>query len=457
VTRRIALFGGSFNPPGLHHRAVAEVLSGEFDEVVVVPCGPRPDKPVTNDVEPYYRAAMVDMAFRGMAHVRVELFDLEAATFTRNHLLERRFANQGEVWHVVGADLVQKGADGLSAIEREWEEGARLWREGRFAVVTRPGFQLQAGELPPNVRCFPVQSTGASSDIRQRAFQHASVDGLVTPEVAAFIERHGLYRGVAVSRQTRFCPDTSRLLLVADEASPQALATARAIGPSTGDDPSLVVVVGGDGTMLRAIRQHWRRRVPLYGINVGHLGFLLNDVRADAPFERDLVLYLAPLLLVEVETIGGEQKSSVAFNDAWVERMTGQTAWIEVKVNGQVRLPQLVADGALVSTAAGSTSYARAMGATPLPLDTPGLVLVGSNVLRPEFWRPAVLPLDSTVELTTLDAVKRPIQAYIDGICQGQVRWLRARVSNIAAVELAYHPGHDPATKLARIQFPAHR
>jgi NAD kinase len=127
---------------------------------------------------------------------------------------------------------------------------------------------------------------------------------------------------------------------------------------------------------------------------------------------------------------------------------------VQVKVNGIERIARMVGDGVLVSTAAGSASYARAMGATPLPLNTSALLLVGSNVLRPAFWKPAVLPLDSQIELTTLDVEKRPLQGYIDGVFQGQVRSMRARVSNIAAVELAFEPEFDPATKLAQIQFP---
>ena len=207
--------------------------------------------------------------------------------------------------------------------------------------------------------------------------------------------------------------------------------------------------------MLRAIHNLWRLRVPFYGINVGHLGFLLNETSPLEHEGEELVLSNIPLLYAEAESMAGECRSALAFNDAWVERATGQTAWIQVKVNGEERLPQLVADGALVATSAGSTAYARAMGAPSLPLNTPALLLVGSNVLRPDFWRPVVLPLDSQVELTTLDPDKRPLQAYIDGVFQGStVRRLSARVSNSAAVEMVFPPQHDPAAKLARIQFP---
>jgi NAD+ kinase len=220
------------------------------------------------------------------------------------------------------------------------------------------------------------------------------------------------------------------------------------------EEPDLIVVVGGDGTMLRAIRQHWRRRVPFFGINTGHLGFLLNDSPQADPHQQDLVLYRLPLLLVEVESLDGRRTAALAFNDAWVERATGQTAWLKLLVNDAEKIEKLVADGVLIATPAGSTSYARAMGATPLPLYTGALLLVGSNVLHPPQWRPAVLPGDSRIEVRTHDPVKRPLNAFIDGIPQGNVQAFHARVSNIAGVELAFLPDHDPSLKLAKLQFP---
>lgn len=102
MTKRIAIFGGSFDPPGLHHYEIAKALSEEFDKVIIVPCGPRPDKVSTNDVEAIHRATMVDLTFRNLKNVEVELFDLENATFTRTHHLEEKFSQEGELWHVIG-------------------------------------------------------------------------------------------------------------------------------------------------------------------------------------------------------------------------------------------------------------------------------------------------------------------------------------------------------------------
>ena len=117
MNRTLAIYGGSFNPPGRHHRATVEMLCRHFDEVVIVPCGPRPDKPVTNDVEPIHRAAMVDLNFRRIKRARVELFDLESSTFTRTFDLDRKFRGKGIVWHVVSDEFVRGGRSNESLIE----------------------------------------------------------------------------------------------------------------------------------------------------------------------------------------------------------------------------------------------------------------------------------------------------------------------------------------------------
>jgi NAD kinase len=160
-----------------------------------------------------------------------------------------------------------------------------------------------------------------------------------------------------------------------------------------------------------------------------------------------------PMLYLECESADGKVTTAYGFNDAWVERATSQSAWLEVTVNGVRRIPKLVSDGALVATAAGSTAYARSMGAAPLLADTPGWLVVGSNVLEPANWKSALLSTDTTVEVRSLDPVKRPISAFVDGLPQGRVVALRARISRAAAAELVFRSSHDMAEKIATIQF----
>jgi NAD+ kinase len=114
-----------------------------------------------------------------------------------------------------------------------------------------------------------------------------------------------------------------------------------------------------------------------------------------------------------------------------------------------------VGDGLLVATPSGSSAYARAMGATPVPLTAPVLTLAGSNVFLPRFWKPVALPDTAVVRFTNLDtAGKRPVRAFLDGHLVGRVSALEARVSSVAAVELAFTPQFDLSERLLRSLFP---
>lgn len=457
MKRTIAIYGGSFNPPGLHHRHIAEQLGRHFDSVIVVPCGPRPDKAGVDNTPPAYRAAMADITFGGIPKVDVDLFDLEQATFTRTHELQARYAGRGEIWHAVGADLVSGGARGESFIQRAWQSGGELWKNLNFAVMNRPGHEFEPEDLPPRHRYIPINQHGSSFTIRELLFRGESITPLVPPKLAAYVERHGLYRGSLPARATRAKPKEPRLLIIADERNPTAVAWAKQFAPyAAPNDPNLIVVIGGDGTMLHAIHNYWRRRVPFFGVNAGHYGFLLNDAKdiPEGKLPEEIILRQMPMLFVEMQLPDGSWVNGLTFNDAWVERSTGQTAWLEVKVDGRVRLPKLWCDGALVSTAAASTAYARSMGGPPLLADTPAWLLVGSNVMQPRNWKSALLSLDAQVEITSLNPAKRPLNGFIYGVSVGEVRAMRSRVSRIATVELGFCVTRDMAEKITQLQFP---
>jgi NAD kinase len=207
--------------------------------------------------------------------------------------------------------------------------------------------------------------------------------------------------------------------------------------------------------MLHAIRRHWRLRVPFLGLNAGHLGFLMNERLSSDLAGAELVGYQLPMLRVDAEAADGRASRGVAYGDVWLEREGGQAAWLRLDVDGQTRVPKVVGDGLLVATAAGSSAYARAMGAVPVPLNTPVLTLAGSNVFRPRFWRPMTLADDAVVTIASLDrSGKRPVRGYIDGLPLGVVQAVTARRSAVAAVELAFTREFDPSGKLLRSLFP---
>jgi NAD+ kinase len=458
MTPNIALLGGSFNPPGLHHLEILRALRSQFSHVIVAPSGPRPDKAATNDVSPLHRAFMVDLAFARMDGIEVDLSDLEENSFTSADGWRNRFGPEKEVSFVVAAPFVAGGANRQSLIHKQWESGPRLWETAHFTVLVNPGDKLNERDLPPRNFVCRINSETFSTHIRLKVFNHESIADLVTPTIADYIRRHGLYRGVVPGRETALQIDDPHLLPIVDERNAAAARLSREfLSHFYSDDPNLMVVVGGDGTMLHAIRNHWRRRIPFYGINTGHYGFLMNEREAGPFWQRELVVHQLPLLLVETESLTGAITRNYAFNDAWIERATGQTAWLRISINGEERLNEVVADGALVATAAGSSSYARAMGGPPVACNTPVMLLVGSNVLRPDNWRPVVLPLASQIEMASLDPEKRPLHAYIDGESMGIVKSMRVRTSRIAGVELAFSPDQDPALKLTKIQFPSRK
>ena len=452
--KRIAVYAGSFDPPGRHHREIAERLATEFDQVIIFPSGSRPDRP-TADSLPIHRAILADLNFRGLPSVRVVLSDLEQDCFTPNHVFDGLFGGRGiTVSHVVPAQAIRGGHAGKSRIHTEWINGPDLWHKAHFTILTDPEDQVDPADLPLQSKLLAIPAHETSEAIRARLFQDGQADPLLVPEVAAYIRRHGLFRPTPPAREGIYRLAAPRFRLFYDTTRPEAVALAERLRPYESKDPEIIVVIGGDGMMLRAIRQHWRDRQPFYGLNVGHLGFLLNDPDRLDFWRHELRLYQLPLLWVDTIDPNGVHREELAFNDCWVERESGQTAWLEVEVNGKVRMPRVVADGMLLATAAGSTSYARAMGATPLPFNAHLMTLAGSNVLKPEFWHPAVLTGDSVVRVRSLDPVKRPLRGFIDGVPQGAVVEMRGRVSRIAAVELLFTREHDPVAKLALLQFP---
>src|SRR5688572_26686310 len=157
----VAVYSGSFNPPAVHHQAVVRELVQHFDRVTVVPAGNRPEQSSADRIGRVFRATMADLAFGAIDRTSVDLFDLEQRTFTRTHELEQRFSSCGDVWHVVGTNLVVGGGAGKSHIHRSWADGDTVWRTMNFAVIRRPDETLSENDLPPKHRVFVVGEPGS--------------------------------------------------------------------------------------------------------------------------------------------------------------------------------------------------------------------------------------------------------------------------------------------------------
>ncbi|MFM8273593.1 MAG: nicotinate-nucleotide--dimethylbenzimidazole phosphoribosyltransferase, partial [Gemmata sp.] len=454
--RRVAVFTGSFDPPTTYHRRVAQLLRDRgFEEVIVRPAGPRCHTPETEHAKPIHRAVMADLAFRDMPGVSVDLSDLDDAVFTPHFSFDDLFADRGEVWHVIPAEFVAGGRDGASAIHHKWELGEDAWKNCRFIVLHGPDAPPDPRDLPPVHQLVAADGHVATEDIRLRVFQGGRPKPDVTDDVAEYIRRYRLFTGLTVPRETRVRLEGVRLKIVTADKSEKALRLAEPFRKLEAPEPTHILVLGGDGTMLQAIRDHWRLRLPFLGLNAGTLGFLMNEHLAPELVGAEMVTYRMPMIRVDAELPDGKRVQSLAFADAWVERDSGQAAWLKIDVDGHTQVPRVVGDGLLVATPAGSSAYARAMGATSVPLTAPVFTLAGSNVFRPRFWKPVALPETSHVSLTSLDFNgKRPIRGFIDGQPIGPVKAMHVRVSAVAMVELGFTPEFDLSTRLLRSMFP---
>ena len=454
--RRVAVFTGSFDPPTTYHRRVARLVRERgFDEVIVRPTGPRLDRPDEEHAAPLHRAVMVDLAFRDLPGVSVDLDDLDEGRVLPDYLFDELYANRGEVWHIVSCDFIQGGRNGSSGIQTRWEEGKELWNTGRFVVLHPTGLPPEPADLPPDCKLLAVDHHVPTADIRLRVFQGGDAGQDVPEGVSAYISRYRLFSDAPPPRETHITIDEPRFMIFADEANPKARVMIEQYRHLESSEPNAILVLGGDGTMLAAIRQHWRKRLPFLGLNVGHLGFLMNEMLPSTMAGLELVIYRMPMLRVDTQAPDGQSSRSLAYVDAWLERNTGQAAWLRVDVDGRTQVPKVVGDGLLVATPAGSSAYARAMGATPVPLMAPVLTLAGSNVFRPRFWKPVALSETAIVRLTNLDETgKRSVRGFLDGHPLGAVSSMEVRVSSIAAVELAFTPQFDLSTRLLRSLFP---
>ncbi|OGF26006.1 hypothetical protein A2331_02120 [Candidatus Falkowbacteria bacterium RIFOXYB2_FULL_34_18] len=451
--KKIALFGGSFNPIGTHHINIIKELVRDFDEVIVVLCGHRPDKATTNDIEPIHRAIMVDIALRGLSSkVKVDYSDLIHDMFTRTHKLDKKYSKDGEVWHVVGMDLIYGGARGESEIQASWQRGKELWCNLNFAVVEREGYKFSKDDLPPHAILIKPDHSGSSTEIRNNTFNHKSIDGLVTSEVKKYIEKYNLYRGVFPQPKAMMTIEDPGIKIVLNERDEKARNLRDNLKRLVDEDnPNLIVVIGGDGTMLRAIRKYWQLRLPFLGINTGHRGYLLND--GDVFTYKNFVVYQLPLLQVDTRSVDGRWRRDIGFADAWLERREGQSAWIEVEMNNG-KIKKLIGDGILVSTSAGSTGYARNICKFSLPPYAHHLILAGMNIAEPVNWRDTIISRDATIKLKNLDIKKRPLRGFVDGVLIGEVERMNIKQSRIAAVELAFVPDLDIIEKHSRLNMP---
>ena len=182
------------------------------------------------------------------------------------------------------------------------------------------------------------------------------------------------------------------------------------------DEAHVVVALGGDGFMLETLHRNLAMRRPIYGMNRGSVGFLMNDYREDQLMERIAAAEQAiihPLRMSAVDSQGAVHEA-LAINDVSLLRETRQTAKLRIIIDGRPRLEELICDGALVSTPAGSTAYNLSAHGPIIPIDAQVLALTPISAFRPRRWRGALLSHKAKVTFQILEADKRPVSAVAD-------------------------------------------
>lgn len=451
-SQRVAIFAAAFEPPSCFHRDAVEGLLNEgFDRVIVCP------NTLGGSLAEYtpsvHRAALATLAFRDLERVEIDTTELDEGRAMEPLVLQRRYEGEGEVWHVVAAD---PGCSLREKLHSRWTDGARLWHTLRYVVPHPAQAPLPPDhDLPPTHKILPIGLHMNSPELRTKIYSGDDWVGVVPEEVARYVKRHGLFQPAGGMNAMPMILDRPRLRIVFDERNPKASKIAARYADYVSDRPDLILAIGGDGTMLRAIREHWRHRAPFLGLNAGHLGFLMNETLPDKLDGLKLISHSMPMLRIDARTHDGRVNTGVAYSDAWIERGDGQAAWLRLDIDGETRVEKIVGDGMLVATASGSSAYARAMGATPLPLNTTALTMAGSNIFEPHFWRPMTLPGDSVITLASLDrSGKRPVRGFVDGTSLGIIDTMTIRRSTVAGVELLFTPEFGPTVKLLRSLFP---
>lgn len=221
------------------------------------------------------------------------------------------------------------------------------------------------------------------------------------------------------------------------------------------EEADVIVALGGDGLMLQSLHRFMGTAKPIYGMNKGTVGFLMNDFRAEDLFERLEAAersVVHPLLMVAWD-VHGVAHTARAINEVSMLRQTYQASKLRVSVDNRVRIPELSADGILVATPAGSTAYNLSVGGPILPLNAPLLALTPISAFRPRRWRGALLPDYAKIQIEVLEAGNRPVSAVADHTEFRNVSRVDVSMDRSVDLVMLHDPGHSLDERILREQF----
>lgn len=221
------------------------------------------------------------------------------------------------------------------------------------------------------------------------------------------------------------------------------------------DDADLVIAVGGDGLMLHLLREYENKKTAIYGVNCGSVGFLMNKFSEKNFLEnlknaKESILY--PLKM-EVIDEDGQKHNHIAINEVSLFRQSSQATKIQVEVNGEERIQELVCDGILVATPAGSTAYNLSVKGAIIPFSAPLLALTPISPFRPRHWRGALLPSNSKIKFRVIDSKTRPVAACADSREVKNVKEISIFEDRSVSFRILFDPNHSLEERIIREQF----
>ena len=219
--------------------------------------------------------------------------------------------------------------------------------------------------------------------------------------------------------------------------------------------PDVIVALGGDGFMLQVLHRYMHRNIPVYGMNCGSVGFLLNTYNAKSLPERIAVARRAALhpLVMYTRTLDGKERQELAINEVSLFRESRQAAKLRVTIDHVVRVQEMIADGILVSTPAGSTAYNFSAGGPILPLAAQMIALTPIAPFRPRRWRGALLNHQSSITFEILEADKRPVSAVADFTEVRDVVSVSVFEERNVTLQLLFDPEHNLEERIIKEQF----
>jgi len=229
----------------------------------------------------------------------------------------------------------------------------------------------------------------------------------------------------------------------------------RRYGDAPPETADVVVALGGDGLMLATLQRFMNSGKPIYGMHRGTVGFLMNEFSAQQLTERLAAAHVTVIhpLLMRARDAAGRMHRHHAINEVSLFRQSYQAARLRILVDGEERLAELVADGVLLATPAGSTAYNLSVQGPIIPIGAPLLALTPISPFRPRRWRGALLPDRARVTVEVREAAKRPVAAVADHNEVRSVRSVEISLDHKIAMHMLFDPGHSLDERILREQF----